>query len=518
MNKKTILILLLTAVVLVGIIKLLMFINQEKAKPSPDKIVRKPAFAGQFYSADKRDLNKQIEKFLNNAKSIKSMAAEGKPRILIVPHAGYNYSGQTAAYAFNELNNTDYKTVVLLGSAHQHSFKGAALPKADYWETPLGNVEINKQIVKQLDVNSEQFKILEEAHAKEHSLEVELPFLQKTLSNFTIVPILLGQNSLEEISSLLEPLSAVFNKETLLVISTDLSHYPNYENANKVDEKTIDSILSGDVQLFQQAIQSQMQQGVQNLDTCACGKDAVIIGMALARNEQIEGIELLDYSNSGDATYDKSRVVGYASIAFYAAEEENNSADNLNFNNSAFSKEEQNALLEIARASIQTYLTSQQVPEITIPENLNKLNAKQGAFVTLHKNGELRGCIGQIVPTEEPLWKVVQSSAVSAATKDQRFSPLQKSELKNIKIEISVLSVPKQITNPEEEIKMGRHGVIIQQGQKSGVFLPQVAESFNNDLNSFMAELCSQKAGLSKNCWKNKETKIFTFTADVFSE
>lgn len=511
---------MLTVTVVAGIIGLLMYVSKDSksATKGEDRLVRQPAVAGQFYAQKKQELNKQIETFLAGAKGISSMVNEGKPRILIVPHAGYNYSGQTAAYGFKEIEKKSYDTVILLGAAHQNAFQGAALPKADYWKTPLGEVEINKKIVQQLDVESEQFKIFEEAHAKEHSLEVELPFLQKTVGDFTLVPILLGQNSTEQLSSLLEPLYALFTKNMLLVISTDLSHYPNYENANEIDKKTVDAILSGNVQTFQTTIQTQMEKDIENLETCACGKDAVILAMALAQKAGIENIQLLNYSNSGDATFDKSKVVGYASIVFYGAEEKYENEAELNFDKSAFSKEEQNALLEIARSSIQTYLNSQQVPKITIPENLNKLNAKQGTFVTLHKSGELRGCIGQILPSEEPLWMVVQKMAIAAATKDKRFPPIKPEELKNITVEISVLSVPKKVTNPEEEIKLGKHGVIVQQGQNSGVFLPQVAESFNNDLNLFMAELCAQKAGLPKNCWKNQETKIFTFTTEVFSE
>lgn len=464
------------------------------------EMIRYPAVAGAFYPADKTNLINQINSFLKNAKKIEK---EKHLAILIVPHAGYDYSGQVAAWGFKQIEEMNYSQVIILGSSHRDYFTNAAVYNKGVWETPLGTVEVDEDLASSLINQSNFIEANLEVHQQEHSLEVEIPFLQQVLSDFKIVPILLGRSSDEILESLAQAIANNFDDETLLVISSDLSHYPSYEVANKVDKETIDSILTGEINQFDQAIQKN--QGSQGVDTCACGADAIKVGMMVAKKLGLETIKLINYANSGDTGPDKSRVVGYAAIAFYGGKFKVDKELN---------KKQQEELLQIARQTLESYLKDKKIPEISIKDE--QLNQKLGAFVTLRKNGQLRGCIGEFEP-RKPLYRVVQDKAIDAALHDPRFSPVSYKELKDIKIEISVLS-PQQKIDDWQKIKLGKHGVVIRKGLRGGTFLPQVAEETGWDLETFLANLCSHKAGLSPDCYKDPSVKIFVFTAQVFSE
>jgi len=485
--------------------------KEEKEEKMEEVLVsiRQPAVAGGFYPRNKGELEKQIKSFLNKVRP--HSREEGFLSILIVPHAGYDYSGQVAAHGFKQLEDKDFSTVILLGGSHQAYIQGAAIDENDAWETPLGQVLIDKDLAKKIVDECQGINFSSSAHVQEHSLEVEVPFLQSVLSGFKIVPILLGETDENLLKNLAEVLSKNITAKTLVVVSTDLSHYPVYEIANKVDQLTIDSILSGDPKEFESVISAQMEKGYSNLVTCACGEKAVRVGMMMAQKLGEGKWELIKYANSGDVEIgDKNRVVGYGAIGYYLSISNYPIIQLSNLN-----KKQQEKLLEIARETLESYLTSKKIPEFDIEEE--ELNQKLGAFVTLRKEGRLKGCIGQIEPSDDPLWQVVRRMAIEAATKDIRFSPVKVQELKEIEIEISVLSKPEKINDPYK-IELGKHGVIIRKGQRGGVFLPQVATENNWDLDTFMGELCSQKAGLSWDCWKKGGVDIYTFTAQVFEE
>ena len=461
--------------------------------------VRLAAVAGGFYPEDKKALESQIESFLN-----RSSLPEGLkklPAILIVPHAGYDYSGQVAAEGFRELIDSGIKRAVILGISHQVPFLGAAVFDKGFWQTPLGKVAVEADLAKKFIVGSQLIFANQEYHQQEHSLEAEVPFLQKVLKDFRIVPVLMSGENKQLIKELASNLAKNFDARTVLIISSDLSHYPSYEDAKRIDKKTIEAILSGETEKFDQAIFQSMAQRTANLVTCACGETAIRVGMKVAKNLGINDIRLIKYLNSGDTSGDKSRVVGYAAIGFYPA-------------SSGLDKEQQKELLRIARKTLETYLTEKIIPQFEIKDD--ELNEPLGAFVTLRKNGELRGCIGEFEP-EIPLWQVVRKMAVEAAVGDHRFPPLTSGELGEIKIEISVLSPRQKIAN-WREIKLGKHGVIVQRGSRSGVFLPQVAVETGWNLETFLGQLCYQKAGLPWDSWKGKDTELFVFTAQVFEE
>ncbi len=488
-------------------------------------MIRLPAVAGAFYPADKKELVNQINRYFSCTKKV----SEKLLKILIVPHAGYDYSGQVAAWGYKQVEE-DYKRVILLGVSHRVYFNKAAVFNRGSWQTPLGNVDIDEDFANTLIKQSNFIEANLGIHGDEHSLEVQLPFLQLVLADFKIVPILLSVSSQEDLEELAKSISHHFGNQTLIVISSDLSHYPAYSIAQKVDKETIQSILSGSLIKFNTKIKENLTQPA--VETCACGAEAIKVGMIVASRLGIKDIKLLNYSNSGDITEDKSRVVGYASIGFYGdssnlksqmsqpkagpprAEKPNVKSQNL------LNQDQQNQLLKIARITLESYFNNNnnnnnnKTP--VIKENDKVLQQKLGAFVTLKTHGQLRGCIGCFNP-DKPLYQVVQEKVVDAAINDPRFYPVDVDELKNLSIEISVLS-PNIKVDDWKKIKLGTHGVVIKKGSQGGTFLPQVATETGWDLETFLSNLCSHKAGLPANSYKDPKANIYVFTAQVFGE
>ena len=457
--------------------------------------VREPVVAGTFYPGSKDELSAMVDKYLLETESLKV----GKyVRALIVPHAGYQFSGWVAAYGYKTLIGQDIDTVILIGPSHPEYFEGASVYASGYYKTPLGNVEIDKELAKKIIDSHEKISFRESAHSQEHSLEVQLPFLQKVLGDPKIVPIIIG-NQPGAVEILINTLKDLIDENTLLIASSDLSHYPKYEDAKYSDNKVIKAILTGKIENLRKAVSGLEQEGIDNLQTCACGQDAIEAVMGLMEGKEVK---LLKYANSGDVDIgDKDRVVGYAAIVF--------TIDKLE---GELGMAEQKRLLEIAKETVETYVKTKKTAKFS--NDYPALEKHLGAFVTIKKHGQLRGCIGQFQP-DIPLYKVVVEMAVAAATKDGRFKPVTKDELKDLEYEISVLSPLKKIDS-WKEIKIGKHGVQIKKGLRTGVFLPQVATDSNWDLDTFMGVLCQQKAGLPADCWKDPETDIYIFTAQVF--
>jgi len=365
-------------------------------------------------------------------------------------------------------------------------------------------VEIDQDLAASL-INENNIIDDNSPHQEEHSLEVELIFLQKVLKDFKIVPILVSQTDENLINDLAQKIAQNFTEQTLLVISTDLSHYPPYQIAKEVDNQTVESILSGDEEKFSQTIQNLENAGYPNLQTACCGHEAVKIGLKVGQLLKVNW-QKIKYENSGDTAGEKYQVVGYAAIGGFSK--------NLPAAVNYLDENAQKEALEIARKTLEEYLTSGKIPEIS-PKNPSLLE-NLGAFVTLRKHGELRGCIGEFEP-KEPLYKVIQRMAVAAATEDPRFPPVSASEFRDIKIEISVMT-PKRKISDWREIELGKHGVVVQKGFHSGTFLPQVATETGWSLEEFLSQLCWQKAGLPADCYKDPSTNLYVFEAQVFEE
>lgn len=472
-----------------------------------EKRNRKPVVAGKFYPAQKQVLNNDLQSYFKKAsgKEIQNTIS------LIAPHAGYVFSGEVAACSYNQIDeDKTFENIFILASSHHAAFKGASIYNIGDYETPLGEVPVNIQLANKLIKQSNLFDYHPQAHTLEHSLEVQLPLLQYKLNtNFQIVPIVIGTQEEADCRKMSEVLKPYFNANNLFVISTDFSHYPHYEAAKQNDQVTADAVASNQPERLIRTLEENMDKNIANLATSLCGWSSVLTLMYMT--SEMSGIEYhqIRYNNSGDTEYgDKERVVGYYSIAVSQKKDGENS---IGFNLSA---EEKVKLLTIARNTITGYLTSGKMPTLNDEQFSSNLKSRCGAFVTLHKKGELRGCIGQF-NAKHPLYKTVQEMAVSASTNDNRFLPVATDEINELEIEISVLTPLRRIKSIEE-FELGRHGIYIKAGYRTGTFLPQVAESTGWSTEEFFGHCARDKAGLDWDGWKNAE--LYTYEAIVFSE
>ncbi len=464
--------------------------------------------AGQFYPTEPGAITDQIQRYL---KQVPEEKIDGQIKAIMVPHAGYDFSGPVAAHAFKQLQGRKINTAVIISNSHKAYFDGVAIDDSDAWQTPLGTVAVDKELAEKLVKADESIKYDSAAHAADHPLEVELPFLQTVLAgDFKIVPIMFGNKYDDTYKKLAKALKDNLGTNDIVVVSSDMSHYPKYEDANKIDKATLEKIKSGDAGALADYVKQTEKAGYANEHTVLCGIDAVKTVLELARLAVWDKIEVLKYANSGDVPGlgDKNQVVGYGAVAFAQSKIENAVSATGELN-----ADEQKIILKIAKDTVESFVATGKVPEFNITGE--RLNKKQGAFVTLDKDGQLRGCIGQIVPSDQPLWQVVRDMAVAACSEDGRFNPVAKDELSKLEYEVSVLSTPAPIDD-WHKIELGKHGVIMKKGGRSGVFLPQVATDTGWTLEEFLSELCWQKAGLSPTCYQDKDTQILTFTAQVF--
>ncbi len=494
-------------------------VNNQATNDMPKKI-REPAVAGQFYPFEKGAISDKIQRFLKQTPEQKIF---GQIKAIIVPHAGYDYSGAVAAYGYKQLAGKKIGTAVIISNSHQAYFDGAAVDDSDAWQTPLGQVAVDKELAGQLVNSDTSIKFDGAPHQTDHNLEVQLPFLQTVLEpGFKIVAIEFGNKDDGTYKKLAQALYDNLGENDLVVISTDMSHYPKYEDANKIDQGALEKIKTGDIAELENYVATVESANYANEQTVLCGVDAVKTVMELANLAGWDEVEILKYANSGDAPGigDKSQVVGYGAIAFGSKKlEVRNEKENANAIsaksgvNGELNNEQQKMLLKIAKETVESYVKTGKIPGFNVVDQ--GLNKKQGAFVTLNKNGQLRGCIGQIVPSDLPLWQVVREMAVAACSEDDRFNPVSAEELDGLEYEVSVLSTPEPIDD-WRKIELGKHGVILGQGGNRGVFLPQVATETGWSLEEFLAQLCWQKAGLAPSCYKDKDTEIQVFMAQVF--
>lgn len=467
------------------------------------QIVRKPAVAGQFYEGNSEALLQEVVHYFKIAESDQKIDV----RALIVPHAGYVFSGGVAATAYNTLNpSKQYENVFILASSHTAYFEGASVYSAGNYLTPLGEVKVNSDLAEDLIYESEVLNFISGVHKQEHSIEVQLPFLQYLYKDgLQIVPIVIGTRDKVQVQQIAETLRPYFNDNNLFVISSDFSHYPEYDDAVRLDNELASVIMENSIPGFLEAVHDKNNNDFDNLATRACGWTSILTLLYLTDEKtQFEFSHLL-YKNSGDAVYgDKSRVVGYHAIAVNFQQPDVFFLD----------KTEQDILLDIARSTIETYVSNGYRPDIDFKGFPQKLLLPCGAFVTIHKEGKLRGCIGNF-SAEQPLWQMVQEMAVAACSRDTRFLPVESDELDQLHIEISVLS-PLRKTDNIEDVELGKHGIYIKKGLHSGTFLPQVAKETGWTLEEFLGYCARDKAGIGWFGWK--EAEIFTYEAFVFEE
>ena len=474
--------------------------TDQVSKENNGQVVHRRAIAaGSYYPANKQQLISLLDQCISNAKP---HIVSGNVLAILSPHAGYIFSGSVAASSFNQINkDMKFDNIFVIGSSHHAHFDGASIYNLGHYITPLGTVNVNLNLANELIDKNDCFDYYPEAHAREHSLEVQLPFLQHHLTEeFQIVPIVIGTQSAQKCQDIAEVLLPYFNTRNLFVISTDFSHYPKYEDAVKVDKKTASAVMANAPEVFMRTLQANAQEGTEGLLTSMCGWSSVLTLLYMTEHRKDIEIVPVDYTNSGDSNYgDKSSVVGYHSICFTQR-----SGDQSEY---LLDKKDKNELLKIARSTIREYLKSHTIPEFNTAGYSKNLLSPAGAFVTLKKEGALRGCIGQFEPNQ-PLYQVVRDMSISSSTKDYRFLPLTPDELADVDIEISVLSPMKKI-NSIDEIVLGK-------GSRSGTFLPQVATQTGWNLEEFLGHCSKDKAGIGWEGWK--EADIYIYEAFVFEE
>jgi len=483
------------------------------AKKAYAENVQKPAVSGMFYPKDKRALKKMVDGFIDNTPSEK---IDGKIKAIISPHAGYRYSGKIAGSAFRIIKDMPFNTVVIIAPSHHYGFKGLSVLDRDSYLTPLGEVAIDKQMTKELLEFDKRISYRPEAFLKEHAAEVEIPFIQRALKDAKIVIILTGYPSYDTCTLLRDSLTRALKsrEDVVMVVSSDMSHYYPQEKANSIDLETLKAIEKLDPETLFLKFTS-----MSNKDK-PCGATGIVGAMMAAKDLGADRIKILSYATSGDAAGDKSAVVGYAASVMYKhisstyIERTPKKEDKEKEMDQLLNKAQKARLLEIARKTIEAYVRDKK--ELDFAEEDPVLNKDLGAFVTIHKKGDLRGCIGNMIG-QGPLHLTIRNMAISAATEDPRFDPVTVSELDDIDIEVSVLSPLKKIDNPEK-IVMGEHGVIVKSGFRSGVYLPQVATETGWSREEFMNSLCMHKAGLPADSWKKGTCDIHIFTAEVFGE
>jgi len=474
--------------------------------------VRKPAVAGQFYTGDPVALSKQLTDFFKKAKK---EPIPGKIIALIAPHAGYVYSGQVAAYAFKLLEGLSFETVVVISPSHIAYFPGASVYNGGAYETPLGTILVDTTLAGKIADLNERIFLSDKGHGfmgmrGEHSLEVELPFLQQVLGKFKLVAIVTGDQDYATCAALGQAMTkALEGENALIVASSDLSHFHPYEEAVHLDNIVINHINSFDPDgLFK-----DLSAGVCE----ACGGGPIVATMIAAKGLGADKAKALKYANSGDVTGDKSGVVGYMAAVMYNSQA-NPKKEKMKLEEKkvgvdlGLTEEDRKVLMEIARKTIECKVRGEKLPEFKVESPILKEN--RGAFVTIKEHGQLRGCIGYLEAIR-PLYITIQEMAEAAALRDSRFPPVTTEELDKLELEISVLTPLRKIKDINE-IEIGKHGIVLKKGYHQGVFLPQVATEQGWDRITFLEEICHKAGIYDKNCWKDKDAEIYIYSAEVF--
>ncbi len=464
------------------------------------KDVKDSNVAGQFYPAEASKLKETILAYLREA----TVPDDIHPEDVIVafsPHAGYVFSGPVAGYTYKLLEKGNWDTVIILGPSHFYLFNGIRAFDYRGYKTPLGIVEVDKGLTEKIVSSLKTVSYQSEFFEKEHSLEVQLPFLQVVKPKSKVVLLLFGSMDLEGIKSEAQRLYGVLKdeskngKEILILVSSDMSHYYPYRQAILKDWATIDCLRKLSLARFFEGASTRKYE--------MCGGVPAAFAIALANKYGNIEFRLLKYANSGDTYGNKSRVVGYMSAVIIKKRDKEVHM---------FTKEQRAKLLKLARRSIEHYLrTGRRLNDLGIDDPA--LYKEKGAFVTLKKNGMLRGCIGHII-ADMPLCEVVAEMAIQAAVGDPRFPAVTMEELPEIEIEISVLSPLKKVEDIND-IKIGKHGLLLRKGFYSGLLLPQVPVEYGWDRMTFLRQL-AVKAGLPPDEWQGGE--LYSFTAEVFSE
>ena len=466
------------------------------------EIVRQPVFAAQFYPADPDELKNLIEALdLRARRTPIELPDDRALKAIVMPHAGYIYSGWTAAHAGHVLRGQRFAKIIVLAPDHRVGFRNGMISDVDAYQTPLGRIRLHAD-ARRLREENALLDFNRVSDAREHSLEVVLPFLQYYLEDFELVPVVLGPSNPQAMADALMP---HLEPDTLLVVSSDLSHYLPYQQALAHDRRTLDLVMGFET------------EALARRENSACGRVPLQVLMTLARRRGWTPV-LLHYANSGDTAGDKGRVVGYAALAFYG----NAVAPGTGVPPQTLSPSQGDRLVRLARQTIAAAFGDDVPGKGTVPDLPAQpvFDQARGVFVTLEQQGRLRGCIGNLVAAE-PLRKTVPRNALRAAFEDRRFAPLAAQELDTVRVSVSVLSPPARLVyRSARELVDGlqphRDGVILQRGRARATFLPQVWDQIPEP-ERFLSALC-RKAGLRPDTWQRELLVIHTYQVQYFDE
>jgi len=474
--------------------------------------VRKPAVAGAFYPDGADALRAAIDAYLVAARP---PAAE-RPMVLVAPHAGYVFSGQIAADAWRQAQPFDYDTIVVLGPNHTEAFDGIALYRGAGFRTPLGVAAIDTALAAALLAEDGDVTWRDSVHAKEHAIEVQLPFAQRLYPEARVLPIVVSTLDPARLARLGETLARLLaDRRALIVASTDLSHYPAVADATRLDRATLDAITTLDPEAVRRAVEAAPRSGAAEVVTGACGEGPILVAIAAARALGATRARIVSYANSADSPAgDPKRVVGYGAVAIDAGRTVAAALDGVAVADpaAALTDDDRRELVSYARETIDRFVTTGTAP--ISRDTTPRLLRRQGAFVTIKKDGELRGCIGRLIP-DGPLHWLVGAVALEAAVADPRFGPVRPNELGHLEVEVSLLTTPRQVVSPDDLVP-GEDGVVLVKAGKSAVFLPEVARELGWTRDRWLDEL-SVKAGLEKGAWRDGAL-LFAFQTEVIRE
>ncbi|MEW6349646.1 MAG: AmmeMemoRadiSam system protein B [Thermodesulfobacteriota bacterium] len=479
--------------------------------------VRTPAVSGMFYPGHAGILGPAVDETLKHAAR---EPIPGAIKAIMEPHAGYLYCGKTMATAYKQIEGERFlfDTVVLLGPCHSFATKAAAVSSADVWETPLGRVPVDTALTKELVAGQERIEFDDKAHLKEHCLEVQLPYLIRVSRgrSFKIVPILTNSRDVKDQDILAKAVARISKSpRTLIVLSTDLSHYPSAREAEKVDTAILAAVKSLNVETVNHENARILKERLPGLSVTMCGLEPTCVLLRAAKDIGITHAAQLNYTHSGMVSGDDDRVVGYGAMVFTGAS--GPSTKEKTTIEIVLSEKSKTELIEIVRATAKDAVEGRSMRSEA--SDNPELQVKAGCFVTLKNKGRLRGCIGTF-SSADPLWKTVREMAAAAATGDPRFQdcPITCAEFPELEVEISVLSPLKRVNDPLNEIELGTHGVVIEGRGGRGTFLPQVATETGWTLTEFLGHCARDKAGLGWEGWKTPGAKIYTYTATIVHE
>ena len=478
--------------------------------------MRKPLIAGTWYPDNAQQIEGLFSPWTERPQR------DMRPAALILPHAGYAYSGAIAAEACSRVDPRQYKKIVILAPSHTHAFAGAvSVEPAGEVETPFGPACFSAGLHEAL-ASLPHATFIPEAHRREHSIDIQLPLLRRFFPQCEMGALITGdfihaRNTEVPCKEVARALNALFDRETLVVVSTDFTHYGKGfgfqpftedipQNMEDLDRRAYEAFATGDPEIFRDFMRFTR--------TTVCGASAMLLLLeALPRDARFTRI---DYASSGLQTGDWSRCVGYTAAAVQADWDLPPEKAPAQQGAASISFRTGRLLPALARRQLRRQFSlpvNEPLPSLDAAM-FTELQQKRAVFVTLNIRGRLRGCIGELLPMR-PLWSSVVGRAVSAAFEDPRFPKLSREELDQVDIEVSVLTPPVPVAS-SSEIVLGRHGVILQKRGRQAVFLPQVAVEQRWDLETMLAHL-SVKAGLSPDDWK-EGCSFLVFTAQIFHE